>query len=33
MNVDVELNFTDMKYKKTISLIFGDKKEFFLYSL
>jgi hypothetical protein len=26
MNIDVELIFTDMKYKKTIPLIFGDKK-------
>ena len=28
MNIDVELIFTDMKYKKIISLIFGDKKGF-----
>jgi len=29
MNVDDELIFTDMKYKRTISLIFGDKKGVF----
>jgi hypothetical protein len=28
MNVDAELIFTDIKYKNTISLIFGDKKAF-----
>jgi hypothetical protein len=28
MNVNNELIFTDMKYKKAISLIFGDRKGF-----